>query len=465
VNLFGGFTSGVTASDLLYAVYQYFNNGGRQAYIVRVFDGNEVAATVDLLDREPTAEGPPATEPQATITIDASSVGAWGNSIAVLVSTAADVDRFHITVYYGGTAAANVVERWTDLSMDPLDARYVENVVNSPTRGSVYISVTDLGLDGVSVHDRTPAQIEVPVSLADGADALAAPVSADYDTALALVDSIGNPVNLNLPGVTTTTLVSKAIGYAEARGDCFVVIDGVTASTVAEQITAAEAYGGSSYGAVYFPRVVIADPASSAPGATRVVPAGGAVLGIYADTDAASGVQKSPAGVGARVVGAVGLEVMLSNSDLDMLNTSQVNAIRSIPGAGVVVFGARTLTTSGKADKYISVRRSLIYVKSELQVLTRFAIFEPNQPLLWQQMENVVTQFLLGFWQGGGLRGSSASDAFYVVCDESNNPPSAVDNGEVHMEVGVALQTPAEFVVIQIGQYSGQGTSSAVEAA
>jgi uncharacterized protein len=474
VNLYGGFDS---PDDLTYAAYQFFNNGGRQCFIARVTDGSETTSTAALNDQE-------AGTPQPTLTVDAANPGAWGNAISVAITPSAlDNERFTLTVYSGGVAAANVVERFMDLTMDNTDTRYVAAVVNSPVNGSIYVTVTDAGLLAadalLTLADVTPAPtgtgtgptfVVVPVTLTGGADAAGAPADTDWDAALAQVDAIDSPVTLNLPGVTTTTLINKALAYANTRGDVFIVIDGITAvgvtpPTVADQITAANAYTATntSYGAVYFPRPRIADPASRIVGATKVVPAGGAVVGLFVANDAAAGVQKTPAGVGTRIANAVGLEVTLSSSDLDTLNVSNVNAIRSLPGAGIVVFGGRTLTKTGKADKYISVRRSLILLKAEMEALCQFAVFESNDYLLWQQIANVLDQYLMGFWSTGGLVGDTASEAFYVTCDDTNNTPQTVGNGETHVDVGVALQKPAEFVGIRVSQFDG--TVSVAEAA
>lgn len=482
-SLYGGFTPGTTPSDLLYAVYQFFNNGGRQCYVARVTAGTEAVATAALLDQEAVATSP--TRPRTTLTVTADNAGAWGNSISVAVTpNPSDATRFTFTVYYGGGTAANIVERFSNLSMDPADPRYAANIINAPTTGSIYVNVTDAHVMAdpttpATLANATPATTGtvasgvitvIPVALAGGTDVATAPASTQWDAALALVDAVTDPVNLNLPGVTSSTLVNKALAYAATRGDVFVVVDGVTtvggvAPTVAGAVTAAQSYTASdlSVGAVYFPRPVIADPNSTAPGATVVVPSGGAVLGQFAANDAGYGVQKTPAGLGARIANAVGLEIALSNSDLDTLNTSRVNAIRSLPGAGVVLFGGRTLQTKGTADKYISVRRSLIYIKAMLSQITQFALFEPNYYLTWQQVQNVVDQFLLGFWQTGGLNGGTAGEAFYATCDDTNNTPTTVSNGEMHLDVGVALQKPAEYIAIRVSQYDG--TVSVAEAA
>ena len=183
-----------------------------------------------------------------------------------------------------------------------------------------------------------------------------------------------------------------------------------------------------------------------------------AVAGLYALTDASRGVFKAPAGLQSRLAAVVSVPA-LSNADLDSLNSAAapVNAIRYIPGSGIVVFGARTLKP-GYVDKYVPVRRSLIYIEKSLIDLTRFAIFEPNDSRLWARLNAACSSFLTSFWAQGGLSGTTPTAAYFVKCDSTNNPQSSIDNGYVNIQVGVALQRPAEFVVINIGQYNGGTT-------
>jgi hypothetical protein len=100
----------------------------------------------------------------------------------------------------------------------------------------------------------------------------------------------------------------------------------------------------------------------------------------------------------------------------------------------------------------------LNYISSNLKNLTQYAIFEPNDANLWNSLDGVVSGFLDGFWRSGGLMGASASQAYYIKCDETINTPAVIAAGEVRIEVGVALQRPAEFVIIKIGQIDGGAT-------
>jgi phage tail sheath protein FI len=69
-----------------------------------------------------------------------------------------------------------------------------------------------------------------------------------------------------------------------------------------------------------------------------------------------------------------------------------------------------------------------------------------------------LTTFLQAFWNAGGLKGRTAKEAFFVICNDTNNTPASIENGEVHVQIGVALQTPAEFIVIEVSQFTGGST-------
>jgi len=311
----------------------------------------------------------------------------------------------------------------------------------------------------------------VNAALSGGSDGVAVNKTAVASTAsLAKLDVITSPILLNAPGVTAAADVNNLLNYAYNRGDVFVIID-PTQSTldVTSQLALANTYTGGGagaaalgFGAVYYPNLTIPSPTSSVPGATVTAYPGGAVAAKYVTTDSSRGVFKSPAGLEARLSGVVSVS-KLTNQELDYLNNGStspstfanatpVNAIRYIPGSGIVVMGARTLNT-GYSSKYVSVRRSVIYLRKLLTDLTSFAVFETNDQRLWNRLQTTCEAALISFWQSGGLKGATAPDAFFVKCDGTLNTTASVAAGEVHIEVGVALQRPAEFVVIRISQY------------
>ena len=441
---FGSWNS-YTSNNLPLAVYMFFSNGGSQLYVTRVANA-ATAAVRSLNDR--------AVSPSATLQVVAKNAGRWGNDLNISITNSIETGYFDLTIYSGGTTDANIVETFTQLSMTTSDARYAPLTVNPLSN---YVTINDLNSANTG-STRNPAVV-ANQTLTGGATGNAVGVT-EFTAGLAAFDTVLQSLVLNLPGQTAANVVNAALSYAEGRDDVFVVIDGVD-DVPANQLSLAATYTATSLGAVYYPPLVIADPTlglGATAGRTRTVGAGAAVAGLIASTDASRGVYKAPAGLQARVAGVVSTRA-LTNAQLDSLNAAAapVNAIRFIPGSGHVVMGSRTLK-AGYVDKYVPVRRTLIFLRKSLTDLTQFAVFEPNNESLWRRLETTVNSFLTQFWSQGGLRGATPDQAFFVKVDAENNPQYLIDNGEVHIEVGVALQRPAEFVVIKIGQFDGGTT-------
>jgi phage tail sheath protein FI len=118
--------------------------------------------------------------------------------------------------------------------------------------------------------------------------------------------------------------------------------------------------------------------------------------------------------------------------------------------------GGRTLKQDGTANRYVSMRRSLIYIEKRLNDLAQFAVFENNSEILWSRLRAALGSFLNEYRNQGGLRGTNVADSFYVKIDEENNTTASIQAGEVHIEIGVALEYPAEFVVINLSQKTAQ---------
>jgi phage tail sheath protein FI len=455
VATYGGF--GDTSDLLPFAVYQFFNNGGNNAYIVRAAASDAIAASVTLEDTETVA--------QDTLKIKAISPGSWGNDVHVdITAGASGSGRFDLYVYVGGSTAAYLKERFTDVSLDPADSRNAQALINSPVTGSSFIQVEGLLTTAWDIA-HAPA-IQTGTSLAGGTDGTAA---IDLATATERLEIVEDNLVLNVPGVNDATVLNPIIAWAEGQGTVFVVVDGEKATSADNahsyalslqgMSTGGSAISESSYAAIYGPWLIVNDPATTASGSARLLPPGGAVLGQYSRTDASRGVQKPPAGIDTVLRGVLDVQFRFSNADQDALNVAGINVIKSLPGTGFVIYGARTLSV-GMPDRYVSVRRSLMLVKKGILDATRFAVFEPNDQILWDQVNAVISQYLLTLMQTGVLAGTTPDQAFFVVCDSTNNTAASVANGVVNISVGVALQTPAEFIVIEIGQYSGGSSAT-----
>jgi hypothetical protein len=209
----------------------------------------------------------------------------------------------------------------------------------------------------------------------------------------------------------------------------------------------------TKYAALYYPWIEVADPiATDKDNRTILVPPSGYVAGIYARVDQERGVHKAPANEIVR--GALGLELQVTHGEQGELNMKGVNCIRSFPGRGIRVWGARTLSND-TSWTYVNVRRLFCMVEESIYQGTQWVVFEPNDLDLWERVKRTVTAFLTRIWRDGALFGATPEEAFYVKCDAELNPPSMRDTGYLTVEVGLAPVKPAEFVVFKFSQFSG----------
>lgn len=445
VKKFGGYNASYPAT---FGVGQFFANGGTELFVRRVLDDDATAATVDIA---------PDSGSDNVGTITAKNRGADGNNLRVEFSSAALSGYYNLVVYReGGASAADssdsndlVVESYNNLLLDDANSSdYIEPVVNQSS-----------ALIEVSITDGTIAPATNRLPLTGGADGTA-PLAADYVSAVSDFATIDRPLILFAPEIISIlgtangkTVQDGLISFASANNG-FAVLDTAADLDPSEAINAASGLGAYSNAAVYYPNVFIADPVGRSSASLRKIGPAGSVAGLYLFYDKQTGPFKAPAGIQAVVRGAVALERSFTPTELDDLNTasSPVNAIRNVPGAGIVVMGARTLLQDNTSNRYVNMRRSLIFLKKSLQDLTAFAMFQNNDERLWKQIRTAISVFLNEYYSQGGLRGNTPNDAFFVKCDGELNTASTIANGEVRIQVGVALQYPAEFVVIDLSQ-------------
>lgn len=447
VKRFGGYNNAFPAT---FGIGQFFQNGGSELYVRRVLHSDADQAAIVV----PHTSG--GTDVMASVT--AKDQGADGNNLRIQFTPSTRENYFNLTVYKeAGTLSTTVddviLERYTDVVVNDVNSSdFVSTVVNLQSQ---YITVV------VSDNELTPTSALLP--LVGGSNGTT-PTATDYSGVLEDFDSIDRPVVLFAPeiiaqlGSTDAATVHDAMIAWANTGSGFAIIDtpaiSAQSTAVEDALDYASARTASSQAAVYFPNYYITDPIGRSSQSLRKIGPAGAIAGLYIQNDKTTGPFKAPAGTHASVRGALALEKQFTSSELDSLNASAspVNAIRNLPGAGVVVMGARTLLQDGTANKYVNMRRSLIYIEKRLKDITQFAIFENNNEDLWQRVRTATGAFLNEYRNQGGLRGATAAQAYFVKVDEENNTPTTIANGEVHIEIGVALQYPAEFIVINLSQ-------------
>lgn len=210
---------------------------------------------------------------------------------------------------------------------------------------------------------------------------------------------------------------------------------------------------GARNSVLYFPRLKQPNPTDRGRIGTFV--GCGAIAGVIARTDATRGVWKAPAGVDATLTGISGLDVNLTDAENGMLNPHGINCLRTFPGTGTVLWGARTLRGSdhlGDEYKYLPVRRLALHIEESLFRGTQWVVFEPNDEPLWAQIRLNLGAFMHNLFRQGAFQGTTARDAYFVKCDRETTTPNDVNAGQVNIVVGFAPVRPAEFVVLQIQQ-------------
>jgi phage tail sheath protein FI len=420
-----------------------------------------------------TATATVVTASNPVFTLTAVNPGAWANTYAAQIIPGGSASTFGLNIFAVAGNSYTAVESYTDLSMSSTDKNFVRTVINTL---SAVATIGTAGFDGTKTPFKTAT---TPTTFSGGADGTVPARTAYYNAATtphtgawAKFDTINNPLVIYSPDApySATQLANELHGdamvYAATRDDAFVVVDtpsGLAASAAQTHVTATLAVAAASttgnIAAAYHPWINIPDGTKIA-GAVRLQAPGAAVVGQYLATDATRGVFKTPAGLGNKIALAVSTEYAYTNAELDALNTSSdpVNAIRQVPGAGIVIMGGRTLDNTSN-NRYINIRRSLYFIEKQIKDLSSFALFENNDSRLWAQLRTTINSFLLGYWQQGGLRGTAPTEAYYVKVDSSTTTFTDMQNGRVNIEVGVALQYPAEFVVIKLGQLTGSATA------
>lgn len=459
-SLFGDLSN---SYDLGYAVYHYFANGGQSAYVTRVLDTSAIKAS-GILTATPTS-GTIA----PLVTLMTKSPGSWGNSITVdytydpetlqTVTTAPKATKdslFSVTVKLNGTE----VERWNDLSVDPEDNRYITTVLDlyssyvSASTVAAVAAGTTLTVTGVAVGDYVST-----VTFTGGSEGAGAIDATDWANTLSSYETITSGLLFNLVGQTSSTIINNAITVMQTRGNSMLIVDTPLSATTADLLqTAVSGYTKSGYAAVYGPALKMFDPKKTGAAAVRNTYAGGAVLGAFIRSEVTRGVAKAPAGYGLDIRNVYGLVATLTEAQQGTVyKDSQINLFNLVPGVGVIINGSRTLARN-TTEKYVTVRRSLNYLKDVVKEKTAFAMFEPNDQRLWSDITVRLSSLLNSFWATGGLKGNSSTEAYYVICNSSNNTQNDIEDGRVNVTIGVALQSPAEFIVINISQWTGGST-------
>ncbi len=503
---FGGFLSEFKYGEYRYlanSVEQFFNNGGTRCYVMRVAPQDALPASAD----------------KGVVKFIAANPGKWGDKIQVALTTVkkvkmqlvektpvgyrakrtegfreGDVVEFNGTFHKIKAILDDVVvfeDKMPDSVVDngavPKNFVYLVTFDLMVTAGDDSETYTDMTLNNQSpafignrmkhsaivkleVKDTEKALSPVESILGKGVTSGAFLLAGGSDGTIAKVKAgtfigeDGGPGNrtglqaflensiismIAVPGVTDPEVIVALVAHCENLKNRFAVLDMPGDMYKTEDLIRYRGLIDSTYAAMYHPWIQVLDRST---GNAGFIPPSGAIMGVYSRTDIARGVHKAPAN---ETIFCTGLKTNYNKGEQDILNPEGINLIRSFPGQGIRVWGART-ASSNSAFKYVNVRRLFIFVEESIKANTNWVVFEPNDQMLWQRVALTVSSFLDGLWRNGMLAGSTASESYFVEIGTSTMTRDDIMNGRLICNIGIAPSRPAEFVIFRVTQHTAE---------
>jgi hypothetical protein len=341
--IFGGLWA---ESALGFAAHDFYRNGGSQALIVRLYHPKTGTKAKAILNAK-------------TLTLEAAYPGAWANKLRARIdhdtrpldNGSPDPDTFNLFIRDGETGT---VEVFRNVSVKPDHLRRVDKILENESR-LVRTAASLPGTRPDAHQDPEPDDKVVSGNEASDGDPLqkddfTGPDKHDNKQGLYALKKADLFNLLCIPGYKDTgsgldvepDLVTSAAGYCEERR-AMLLVD--PPSSWKDKKQAKDNIGNigtaSKNAALFFPRLRQPNP-EHGDQIEDFVPCG-AVAGVFARTDTQRGVWKAPAGLEATLVGVPELSVPLNDLENGELNPLGVNCLRTMPAAGRVVWGARTL--------------------------------------------------------------------------------------------------------------------------
>jgi hypothetical protein len=441
------------------------------------------------------AAGDKVTKYDSTVLLSAKTAGNWGNALQVNL-TPLDAGAFGLRVALnrGVDSVPAEEEFYRRLTLNPSDDNYAPKVLATQSNllamtagdkaaiafdspiliaGPIYLQGGRDGLSAVSLRDFMGGTDDVrgirvleeipDVAILCAPDAVWDGIPQFKPIVPALPPCEAAPAAVSDPVSSDPTAVPPRMDPADITQLQLAMIDQcerlhyrVAILDTPDRLTATQALAWpdtvrslpARYAALYWPWLKTPDTLQ-VNGFTRRVPPSGHVAGTYAATDLADGVQKPPANLALGFVA----DVCQAIDDLQQenLNQNSVNAIRTFPGRGIRVWGARSLASHQDSEwMFIHIRRLMSAIEKTVQLSSRWITFQNNTTALRSTLKHSLDVLLEGIWSLGGLQGQTPAEGFYVKCDDSNNPQQVIGAGQLVCEIGIAAAAPMEFIVFEI---------------
>ena len=419
-----------------------------------------------------TAHGPTDVVVSKAVAVTGKDPGAYANAFRMVVQpgrTGVDL----LTVENGVTQ-----DTFTNVSMDPASPRYIETLVNNAQSGSLLVAVKDQRLVA-----GCPLAVQ-SAPLAGGDDGVAGLTDIDFigsqtgKTGLQALNTVQDLAMLIVPGRATPDVHNAMISYCQVdrAGSVFPILAtpaGMSAQDIVNYVsTTAHLEGMSEFGAIFWPRVQIANPSTTYFGHAQniIMDPSGFIAGLFARNDTnLGGVYQASAGTESGVlVGVVGYETdeCLDETMRDLVYPHRVNPLTTGPGQPYYVDGCYTLSANGDFG-FIPQRRGVSFIEKSLKVGLDWVRHKNNTTALRARVSRTAYSFLYTQMTNGAFASTNPTTAFSIdVSDGAGglNTPAVIASGMLLAEFGLAMSTPAEFGVVRIrkltAQASQQGSSS-----
>jgi len=271
-------------------------------------------------------------------------------------------------------------------------------------------------------------------------------ISAAFQTQFTNAEEVD--VSLLIAGNISATEAKKVVEIAANRQDCIAFVSpsattiGSYGSSSATIFSAIKDYkttvGNSSYGVMDGNAKYQYDRFNDR---FLYVPLCGDIAGCCVRTDNTKEPWYSPAGYDrGRINNIVKLAWNPSKEYRDDLYNLSINPVVTFQGTGAILFGDKTLQTKASAFDRINVRRLFNVLEKTIATAAKFQLFEFNDAFTRAQFRQLVDPFLR---EVQGKRGVSS---YAVVCDESNNPPSVIDQNQFVADIFIAPARSINFI-------------------
>ncbi len=433
-------------STLSYAVEQFFENGGREARIVRVVNGA----------RPPTLSLPAGAGVLRLSAINPGSREYLRASVDYDGLSPTEHEYFNLVVQRVRAAGSELVEDqeiYRRVCITPSAVRCVREVLLESrlvrTTGALPTVRPDRSAGG-------PGGVAAGYTLSnpDGDDG--APLT-DYDVIGSAARSSGlfalqgaQGFNmLCIPPLTRERDVGLSTLLVAARmcreRHALLVVDPPSAWTTPRMaLDALRLWPFRSDSAVmYYPRVQAFDRLR---GRVEVFSSCGAAAGMIARSDETWPVWAAAESEEAILRPGLRPAVVVDEADRMRLAQAGINTFLSVRSGARAGVSPRTLSGSGTSDwRYLSARRLALFVAASIEQGTRWVLLEHNGPVVWERAQAQVEAFLDGLAEQGAFAGAAADETHFVIADERVNRPATLAEGKFNLLFGFATSKPGAF--------------------